>query len=83
MNWPDKFVEIIARRQCVLFLGAGLSMNSVDAAGNHPKGWKDFLLKGQERVEDANAKRLIKGEIQKGDYLLACELIKKSLGSEK
>ena len=45
MNWPDKLVEIIARRQCVLFLGAGLSMNSVDAAGNHPKGWKDFLLK--------------------------------------
>lgn len=48
MNWPDKLVEIIARRQCVLFLGAGLSMNSVDAAGNHPKGWKDFLLMGLE-----------------------------------
>lgn len=46
MNWPDKLVEIIARRQCVLFLGAGLSMNSVDADGNHPKGWKDFLLMG-------------------------------------
>ena len=69
MNWPDKLVEIIARRQCVLFLGAGLSMNSVDADGNHPKGWKDFLLMGLEHIEETFCPSLMKRDIFKREII--------------
>lgn len=80
MIWPDQLVNSIARNRCVLFLGAGLSMNSVDRNGQHPKDWKGFLESGLNIVDNPNCKKIIKKEIEKGDYLLACELLKKSLG---
>ena len=78
MKWSNQLINCIARNRCVLFLGAGLSMNSEDDNGIHPKDWKGFLLSGLEKIE--NNKSIIKKEIDKGDYLLACELLKKSLG---
>lgn len=78
MKWSSQLINCIARNRCVLFLGAGLSMNSKDDNGIHPKDWKGFLLSGLEKIE--NNKSIIRKEIDKGDYLLACELLKKSLG---
>lgn len=82
MKWPDKVVDVIARRQCVLFLGAGLSMNSVDANGNHPKSWEGFLKSALDDVADKAQKNFVKNAIRGGDYLLACELLKNSLGKD-
>ena len=80
MIWPNQLVRTIALNKSVLFLGAGLSMNSKDANGNHPKDWKGFLKSGAENVTNSRTKSIIIKEINKGDYLLACEFLKKALG---
>lgn len=80
MKWPNQLVNCIARNKSVLFLGAGLSMNSTDNFGTHPKDWKGFLISGSNTLDNLRDKKLIKKEIENGDYLLACELLKKSLG---
>ena len=36
IEWPENLVDIIARRQCVLFLGSGVSANSSNEEGKHP-----------------------------------------------
>ena len=83
MDWRDNIVLDIARRQCVLYLGSGVSHNSVNAAGEHPMTWREFLLKGSERSELANKQKTeIKGKIKCGDYLMACELLKRYLGND-
>ena len=33
INWPEDVVEDIARRRCVLYLGSGVSANSVNEKG--------------------------------------------------
>lgn len=82
MIWPKELVKAIALRDSVLFLGAGVSMNSSNAAGNHPKSWEGFLRTGLEKITDASKKDKINQEIDKGDYLLACELLKMELGKD-
>ena len=51
MKWPNQLVNCIARNKSVLFLGAGLSMNSTDNFGTHPKDWKGFLISGSNTLE--------------------------------
>ena len=50
ISWPDNLVNDIARRRCVLFLGSGISQNSTNMAGIHPKTWKELLLAGITRI---------------------------------
>ena len=78
MEWPDELVSDIARRKVVIFIGAGVSMNS---SGNHnkkPPSWRELLLKFLEKVD--NPKRHIKSLVNNGDFLTACEILKKRLG---
>lgn len=83
MNWGNNIVMDIARRQCVLYLGSGVSHNSVNAGGKHPMTWKEFLLKGSDRAELSNKqKKEIKAKVKYGDYLIACELLKRYLGND-
>ena len=83
MNWPDNIVLDIARRQCVLYLGSGVSHNSSNAMGEHPMTWKAFLLKGSEIAElSTKQKKEIKHKIQSDDFLMACELLKRYLGND-
>lgn len=79
INWPNSIVEDIARRKCVLVLGSGVSKNSVNNAGRRPKDWKEFLKSASENI---NGKTEIRRQIKSGDYLTACELIKKELGRD-
>lgn len=58
MKWPNSLVTCIARNKSVLFLGAGLSMNSMDREGNHPKDWRGFLESGLNKLTDASSKGL-------------------------
>ncbi|WP_087137442.1 SIR2 family protein [Elizabethkingia meningoseptica] len=79
INWPSSLVSDIARRRSVLVLGAGVSKNSTNSAGSRPKDWKEFLLTSSENL---NGKSEILRQIKSGDFLTACELIKKELGRE-
>lgn len=79
INWPNNLIEDIARRKCVLVLGSGVSKNSTNNAGVRPKDWKEFLNSACENIDGRTE---IKKQIQSGDYLTACELIKKELGRD-
>lgn len=78
IDWPKDVVEAIARRRVVLFLGAGVSMNSVNGAGSRPPSWKDVLQKGIDRCGGSKTemKRLLKAN----DYLGCCQIIKNRMG---
>ncbi len=83
INWPNNLIADIARRQCVLFLGAGISKNSQNSEGKSPKTWSEFLKAGASQVANSSEKRVITNCIKSGDYLMACELLKRSLDSGK
>lgn len=80
MDWPGDLVEDIARRRCVIFLGAGISAGCQNAEGRRPKTWVQFLKHATESVERPN--QHIKNLINRHDYLTACEVIKASLGQD-
>lgn len=78
INWDKNLVSDLARRKCILFLGAGVSMNSTGKDKARPPSWKAFLencLSNLNGQSSAQIKRLIKNE----DFLTACELIKAKL----
>jgi hypothetical protein len=79
IDWPIDLIEDIARRKCVLVLGAGVSKNATNALGVRPKDWKEFLIDASENI---NGKTEIRKQINSGDFLTACELIKKELGRD-
>lgn len=86
IKWPEKLVEDIARRRCVLFLGSGVSANSINADGVHPKTWIEVLQEGISKLPEDTTKKqkdVICRSIKHGDLLLACELLRKYLGSDE
>jgi len=82
LAWPDSLISDIARRRSVLFLGAGISCNSVNAAGQRPKLWAAFLDLAVRQVTGSQAKKkAIRELIKKADYLNACQVIRDSMGT--
>lgn len=79
IDWDNDIIDDIARRRCVLVLGAGVSKNSTNNRGDRPKDWKEFLLHASLNV---GGQTEIKKQINSGDFLTACELIKKELGRD-
>lgn len=43
IDWPENLIDAVAKRKCVLFLGAGISANSCNDVGKHPATWESFL----------------------------------------
>ncbi|WP_417820975.1 SIR2 family NAD-dependent protein deacylase [Terasakiella sp.] len=80
INWPSEVVSDISRRRCVVVLGSGISMNSVNIDGKRPKTWLSFL---KSTLVNIQPKRHIEKLLKEGDYLTACEVIKRSLGKEE
>lgn len=80
ISWPEELISDLARRKCVVFLGAGVSMNSTNAAGRRPKSWEIFL---RDSMREITPNRHINNLINKFDYLTACEIIKSKLGRER
>lgn len=82
IEWPENLVDIIARRQCVLFLGSGVSANSSNEEGKHPLTWeaflKDILIKRSVKLSEQ--KDVIEQMLKTKDYLTACEIIVEVLG---
>lgn len=82
ITWPETLIEDIARRRCVLFLGSGVSKNSVNDHGRRPCNWLEFLEKASNQIIENSDKKLFKKLISERDFLTACEVIKNSIGDE-
>lgn len=82
INWPNDVVDALARRRSVVYLGAGISRNSTNAAGDRPKTWRQFLQAAIEHVEGSAALHAqIRKLLRQNDFLTACEVIKESMGN--
>ena len=82
VSWPPQLISDVARRRCVLFLGAGISAQAQSATGACPKMWGDFLTVAKDQITGNDSlKRQIKKLIKERDYLTACQLIKDGLGA--
>lgn len=82
IEWPEYLIEVIARRKCVLFLGAGISANSCNSVGKHPATWETFLrniLKNKCNRFSGNID-VIEKMLDQKDYLTACEIIVDTIG---
>lgn len=79
ISWANDLISDIARRKSVIVIGAGVSKNATNSAGLRPKDWKEFLVSASKNL---NGKAEINRQIKSGDFLTACELIKKELGRD-
>lgn len=78
IEWPRPIIRDIARRRSVLFLGAGISRNSVGLGQQRPPTWEEFLRKALEQVQGDKAH--IEQLLIEKDYLTSCEIIVGKLG---
>lgn len=82
MKWPESLTREIASRRCVLFIGAGVSMNSLALDGkSRPKSWSAFLRSAARKLGPPNKKIVVELNelINRNDLLTACEVIKNGL----
>lgn len=84
MKWDEELINIIARRRAVLFLGSGISANSLSADGHkHPPTWLEFLKTALTEVDDDKIKKYVMRLLREKDYLTACEILVNNLGEDK
>jgi SIR2-like domain len=77
--WPDSLVSDLIDRKVFIVIGAGVSKNSLSLDGTRrPPSWLEFLQAGIEKI-GSQGTRHIQSAIKNGDYLHACEWIKKKL----
>jgi hypothetical protein len=81
IDWPEDLVRDVAARRSVLFLGAGVSRNAVNAQGVHPREWAEFLTHLASLVPDLVQRADVTQCIDNGDLLTACELARKYLSA--
>jgi hypothetical protein len=80
IDWPQGLVLDIAKRRCVLFLGAGISCHAKSKDGKAPRGWHDFLNIALKCLKcPPPLKNDIVRLINRNDYLTACQVIKDNL----
>ncbi len=84
--WPNELIHSIACRRCVLFFGAGVSMNAVgiDKKTRTPS-WAEFLRYSTKSLGSPNKKivKAVNKLINERDYLTAAEVIRNGVGKEK
>lgn len=77
---PDLIDDLAARRGAI-FIGAGVSAGVVTRSGSKIKLWGKFLEDAADLLQDLAIKRHAKELIKQKDYLMACEMISRGLGS--
>lgn len=75
IQWPLSLVTEVARRRCILFVGAGVAASAKNTAGKSPLEWRTFLLEASELVHNDNHKDEIKQLIDQNKLLLALQVI--------
>lgn len=82
IEWPETLVRDIARRRAIVVLGSGVSRHSVGNGDTRPPTWKAFLTKATEDCPDKADLAPVRNAIASGDYLHACECLKKRFDEE-
>jgi hypothetical protein len=80
IDWPNDLTTDVARRRCVLVLGAGISANSKNVNGDSPKTWYSFLLDASESVNEAKTAQSVRKMLRAGDLLTACQIVRDHMG---
>ncbi|ERW32916.1 hypothetical protein Q032_02061 [Pseudomonas aeruginosa BWHPSA019] len=80
IEWSTGLVEAIARRRCVVMIGAGVSKNSQNSEGKRPAAWEEFLRNCLSDIRDGT---YIEELLGRKDYLTACEIIKSKIGRDR
>lgn len=75
INWPKSLVTEIARRRCILFLGAGVAASASNPEGKRPQEWKDFLKAAVNLIHDSEKKTDINNLIDQNKLLLALQAV--------
>lgn len=84
INWPEILIQDIARRSCVLYIGAGVSANSKAPNGERPPTWYDFLNSALMKIQCTFVQDKIRKIIEnENDYLTACEVLIKRMGEHE
>ena len=79
-DWPNDLVSDIARRTCVLYIGAGVSANSSSANGISPPTWEAFLRSCLTKINKTD-RSYIEQLLSQKDLLSACEVIIAKIGT--
>lgn len=79
IEWDKDLVSAIARRRSVIVIGAGVSKNSSNEAGDRPMTWEEFLRDCASR--HGNPPHIIE-LIDKKDYLTSCEILRSLMNQE-
>lgn len=75
IKWPKSLVTEIARRRCILFLGAGVAAAATNPEGKRPQEWKEFLKAAVNLIHDPQKKTDINNLIDQNRLLLALQAI--------
>lgn len=75
INWPKSLVTEIARRRCILFLGAGVAASATNPEGKRPQEWKEFLKAAVNLIHDPRKKTDINNLIDQNRLLLALQAV--------
>lgn len=81
ISWPRQLITDLARRRCVIFLGAGASASGTNDAGASPPGWEEFLQKAAAELKE-DQRSAISALVTANDFLGAGERLKRYLGPQ-
>jgi hypothetical protein len=79
--WPPPLVDDLAKRRCVVFVGAGVSANARNDRGESPPLWEPFLRTSVAKLP-AEQKADVESLIAAKDLLSAGERAKRYLGPQ-
>jgi len=76
MDWDPAFVEELAARRCIIFMGSGVSASSTTAdKSKRPPDWETLLRRLLASAADDEDKRFAEEKIEKKEFLDAAEII--------
>lgn len=75
ITWPNMLVTEVARRRCILFLGAGVASSAQTEQGVRPVAWKAFLTEAANLAPEA-CRQEITALINDNKLLLALQAIR-------
>ena len=75
-RWPDQVVERVGSKNFVLVVGAGISLNSANSAGEHPPTWAQLLERLAMRYSAGDSRKHVKALVSREQYLEAAELLR-------
>lgn len=75
-RWPRHLIERLASQGVLVVVGAGVSKNSVNAAGEKPVGWSDLIQALAKVTSSQPIIRSVRLAVEKEDYLGAAEIVR-------